>query len=389
VSTSIAKQGSTIYGNVAATVVVQVDPTSPYGPDPGHPGFGTIAAVIQDGAGLFPKGPRPASAKGAASSPGSQDITTTATGAPAASQQPAPAAIAAGNRRFFFYSPELHLLAESELTTSASPAVLTDYIWFSGHPVAQAETSGTTSWTFTDHLGTPILQTSAAQGVAWRAEYEPYGLVFGLRSADQHQPLRLPGQETEQLGAGANGVTSRTYNIYRWYEPALERYSQADPIDRVAGVTTTYQYNYSFDNPARYSDRLGLQAMPMPMPSPAAPPFKLVPPPPCAIPKPPPAVAPWVAALSAWLTVFIDEFFIDTPGLGETPEELEAVNPSSCRSCKDNSDLCQRLMVLCLTNPWQPEWNRRGFGPHKDCGACFRQCRHDGGAWPFEKCPLP
>src|SRR5205807_111190 len=54
VSTSIAKQGSTIYGNIAALVVVQIDPSSPYGSDPGHPGYGTIAALIQDGAGLFP-----------------------------------------------------------------------------------------------------------------------------------------------------------------------------------------------------------------------------------------------------------------------------------------------------------------------------------------------
>jgi hypothetical protein len=55
VSTSIAKQGSTIYGNIAALVVVQVDPGAQYGSDPGHPGFGTIAAVIQDGESLFPR----------------------------------------------------------------------------------------------------------------------------------------------------------------------------------------------------------------------------------------------------------------------------------------------------------------------------------------------
>jgi hypothetical protein len=58
VSTSIAEQGSSIYGNIAALVVVQVDSSSPYGSDPGHPGFGTVAAVIQDGAGLFPRAAR-------------------------------------------------------------------------------------------------------------------------------------------------------------------------------------------------------------------------------------------------------------------------------------------------------------------------------------------
>jgi hypothetical protein len=48
VSTSIAKQGSTIYGNIAALVVVQVDPNSPYGSDPGHPGYEVEANCLQE-----------------------------------------------------------------------------------------------------------------------------------------------------------------------------------------------------------------------------------------------------------------------------------------------------------------------------------------------------
>jgi hypothetical protein len=45
--------------------------------------------------------------------------------------------------------------------------------------------------------------------------------------------------------------------------------------------------------------------------------------------------------------------------------------------------------VLCLENPWQPEWNKPLFGPKKPCGDCFRNCVAEGGAWPFGKCPLP
>jgi RHS repeat-associated protein/uncharacterized repeat protein (TIGR01451 family) len=48
VSTVIAKQGTDIYGNIAAAVVVKVDPQPPYGPDPGKPGYGVIVAVIED-----------------------------------------------------------------------------------------------------------------------------------------------------------------------------------------------------------------------------------------------------------------------------------------------------------------------------------------------------
>jgi RHS repeat-associated protein len=264
VSTSIAKQGSTIYGNIAALVVVQVDPSSPYGSDPGHPGFGMIAAVIQDGASLFPHAAsRRVPAAPAAEKSSSAEASAREVIVKAASGQPAaPAAVAAGNHRFFLYGAGLNLLAESELTTSTNPAILTEYIWFAGHPVAQSDTTGATSWTFTDHLGTPILQTSGAQGVTWRAEYEPYGAVYNLRSPDQHQPLRLPGQEAEQLGAGANGVTSRSYNIHRWYEPAFGRYSQADPGWRPTEYTEINLFAYVGDRPLLLVDPSGLECCP-------------------------------------------------------------------------------------------------------------------------------
>jgi RHS repeat-associated protein/uncharacterized repeat protein (TIGR01451 family) len=53
VTTSMDKKGSPDFGNVAALVVVKVDPEPRYGADPGKPGFGTIAAVIADGEGVF------------------------------------------------------------------------------------------------------------------------------------------------------------------------------------------------------------------------------------------------------------------------------------------------------------------------------------------------
>jgi hypothetical protein len=165
VSTSIAKQGSTIYGNIAALVVVQVDPSSPYASDPGHPGYGTVAAVIQDGASVFPHAaPRRALAPAGETSASAQIGAGEVIANPASVQPVAPAAIASGNHRFFFYSPEPHLLAESELTISASPAILTEYIWFAGRPVAQSDTSGGTSWTFTDLLALPSSRPAPRKG---------------------------------------------------------------------------------------------------------------------------------------------------------------------------------------------------------------------------------
>jgi len=37
-------------------------------------------------------------------------------------------------------------------------------------------------YTFTDHLGTPLLQIDGAANVVWRAEYEPYGNVWQMRT---------------------------------------------------------------------------------------------------------------------------------------------------------------------------------------------------------------
>jgi RHS repeat-associated protein/uncharacterized repeat protein (TIGR01451 family) len=55
VSTAITKQGSAIFGNIACGVVLKVDASPAYGPDPSHPGFGVITAVNGDCAGVFPK----------------------------------------------------------------------------------------------------------------------------------------------------------------------------------------------------------------------------------------------------------------------------------------------------------------------------------------------
>ncbi|HEV7242605.1 MAG TPA: hypothetical protein VGQ36_25470 [Thermoanaerobaculia bacterium] len=86
------------------------------------------------------------------------------------------------------------------------------------HPVAQVEpVANTTYYTFTDSLGTPLLLTRTDTSTFWRAEHEPYGKVFALRGNDEHQPLRLPGQEAEQFNLGPteppNEVTTSSGGI--------------------------------------------------------------------------------------------------------------------------------------------------------------------------------
>ena len=263
-ATSVDQGGSTVFGNVAATVVVRVDPGSGYAPDRGHPGFGTIVAVIDDPEGVVSGDWAPAVAAPASRRAPSLASRTTFS-APAAT---------GGEHRNFIYTPELQLMAESKLTTAPHPAIYTEYVWFGGMPVAQQDVSGETRWTFTDHLGTPLLQTSAQQSIVWRAEHEPYGEVYALRAQDLHQPLRFPGQEAEQLNGGANGATGRSYNLYRWYEAALASYSQPDPVGLdyqwallarraptlpiLPVLQYTHPYAYVDSNPLGYVDPLGL-----------------------------------------------------------------------------------------------------------------------------------
>ena len=154
-------------------------------------------------------------------------------------------------RRHSLYTPELNLLAETATTTAAQPSIEHEYVWFGGQPVAQiASTTGEVTWTFTDHLGTPVLQTDSSAAVVWRAEQDPYGTAYAFRAgATRHQPLRFPGQEYD------TAAPERAYNLFRWYRAGWGRYTQGDPIGIDGGINL---YNYVSGNPLTGTDPLGL-----------------------------------------------------------------------------------------------------------------------------------
>ena len=117
--------------------------------------------------------------------------------------------------RYYFYTPELQLLettvddadnvwAQRASIMSTGLAASHEFGWFNGAPVTEfgpprtpdsnvtlsiRRRTGTTTapattlyYTFTDHLGTPLLQIDGAANVVWRAEYEPYGNVWQMRT---------------------------------------------------------------------------------------------------------------------------------------------------------------------------------------------------------------
>jgi RHS repeat-associated protein len=192
--------------------------------------------------------------------------------------------MAAGDpSRYYFYTPELRLLAESELSTSSSKAIAWSYLWFGGMPVAQIESgTNTTRFYATDHLDTPLMMTDATGSVVWRIEQAPYGTTFALRAgATLRQPLRFPGQ----LAIDGNETV---YNVHRWYRSDWGRYTQVDPLAVgglgifVRGQLTRYTvpnvrkleahddavkewgvgpFSYAADDPLVVIDRVGLKAL--------------------------------------------------------------------------------------------------------------------------------
>jgi len=155
----------------------------------------------------------------------------------------------------FVYSPELHLLARNAPDQNCGLHGCTDlsadYVWFDDQPVAQVSPAGDVLYTFTDHLGTPILQTDADASVVWRAEYEPFGAVYKQRTGTtSDQILRFPGQEQTASRSDTN------YNIFRWYRAGWGRYTQADPTGFGGGDRNLYRYSHA--NAVNASDPDGL-----------------------------------------------------------------------------------------------------------------------------------
>jgi len=163
--------------------------------------------------------------------------------------------------RYYVYSPELNLLAMSvddnpnvwgkRGISYVVPAMKSEFLWYNGRPVGQLD-GQTIRYTFSDHLGTPILQTDFYSSVIWRAEYEPYGDTYLLRAGTtpSEQPLRFPGQEYERKWEG----TEERYNIFRWYRAGWGRYTQADPAG-LPGVINLYAY--VDDDPVNWIDPFG------------------------------------------------------------------------------------------------------------------------------------
>jgi len=108
-------------------------------------------------------------------------------------------------------------------------------------------TGGEVLYYHNDHLGTPqALYTKNGQ-LKWQAQYSAFGETT-LIINQVTQNLRLPGQYFD-------AETGLHHNGYRYYDPKLGRYLQADPIGLLGGLNI---YQYTGMNPIVRADVLGL-----------------------------------------------------------------------------------------------------------------------------------
>jgi RHS repeat-associated protein len=111
-------------------------------------------------------------------------------------------------------------------------------------------------WFNTDINGAPLEVTHERGDIRWSGQYGSFGEVrrqaegftrLAKQSALPHQPLRYAGQY-------ADSETSLHYNLFRYYDPQVGRFTVQDPIG-LEGGWNLYQYA---PNPLSWMDPLGL-----------------------------------------------------------------------------------------------------------------------------------
>ncbi|CAI2794329.1 Cell wall-associated polypeptide CWBP200 [Serratia ficaria] len=127
-------------------------------------------------------------------------------------------------------------------------------------PLAALEQAGDSRsaeiyWYHTDLNSAPLEVTDAAGNLRWSGNYDTFGKLQGQtvegaarrNGAQYDQPLRYAGQYQDD-------ESGLHYNLFRYYEPEVGRFTTQDPIGLHGGLNL-YQYA---PNPLGWVDPLGL-----------------------------------------------------------------------------------------------------------------------------------
>jgi RHS repeat-associated protein len=156
-------------------------------------------------------------------------------------------------RRFYWDGDRLaaEILPDGRLRIYAYPtqSALVP-VAFTEYADAEADPeSGVSYFIYSDPVGVPLhIEDESGRIVWWATRIDPYGFVEVHPSREIEYNLRWPGHYFDP-------ETGLHYNRYRYYDPALGRYLQSDPLGYAGSEVNLYAYPA---NPLVHVDVLGL-----------------------------------------------------------------------------------------------------------------------------------
>lgn len=159
-----------------------------------------------------------------------------------------------GRNKFQMYDLSGKLMYGTEQAPGYSAATVR-YVYLGSRLIAESHGDGTISYVHTDGVGSPIARSSNAVATPGPyTRYEPYGNSTAAGPAPS--PIGFTGH--------VNDVdTGLTYMQQRYYDPLAGRFLSVDSITTDEGMSLSFgRYHYANNNPYKYKDPDGRQAVP-------------------------------------------------------------------------------------------------------------------------------
>lgn len=121
------------------------------------------------------------------------------------------------------------------------------YYWPQTSVLMAMRQDGQFYWCQSDAKGRIIKVFDLSGALCWAANYTAYGLC-DIYVSEVHQPMRMPGQYDDY-------EVSLYYNRFRYYDPAIGRYTSRDRIGLLGGLN---HYQYCGNDPINRADPTGL-----------------------------------------------------------------------------------------------------------------------------------